>query len=124
MAETPDPKTWRPRPSPVATAFRGMPAEFKLYCLQRVGDVTRHGRRVFGSCLACKHFAPIHPFYLNFRFGKPLDPNLFLVDMEKRLKCTGCGNKTANCFVVEAAPGEAAAPRERHNPMFDRDPAV
>lgn len=110
MSDSEPPKKWRPQSSPIAVAFRGEPARFKPYFQVRVEDLTQ-GRRAFGSCILCRRFAPIHPYYINFQFGRPRHPSSFIVDLAKRLRCTACGNDIENVIIVEAAPGEPAVPR-------------
>ncbi len=105
------PPRWKPPPAKFWPAFRGEPARFKPYFQVRVEDLTQGRRRAFGSCIICRRFAPIHPYYINFQFGRPRHLSSFIVDMAKRLRCTACGNGLENVIIVEAAPDEPSVPR-------------
>lgn len=118
---TDPPPRWRPPAAKTWTAFRGEPRPFKPRFMVRLSDITRARRRAFGSCLGCGRFAPIHPYYLNFMpSGRAWDPSTSAMLLEKRLRCSACGNGHANSISVEARPDEPFSPPEYGRRMTER----
>lgn len=64
--------------------------------LRDIPDWYRLGAR----CFRCKHAALIDRWELASRFGK----HRMIITLEPLLRCTGCGNREANDFVLAKMP--------------------
>lgn len=54
-----------------------------------------------GACMACTHKGPCDRWKVERRWGKDTK----LRDVDRKLKCTGCGNRHHNRFVIVGKMG-------------------
>jgi hypothetical protein len=86
-----------------AAARSSASRERRVHRKQRLGLSERISLRrdvIIASCAACKRRAHVAAALL--RHGRP--PYARLLDLERKLWCSGCGNRQGNTLTVSMAP--------------------
>jgi hypothetical protein len=65
----------------------------------RLGDL-RHWHRITATCFKCGHHSDLPASFLAW----DRSPHTYLSDLQRKLRCSHCGNRVDNTFSVKAAP--------------------